>query len=113
LTNVSGTLFFSVDDGVFGRGLWKSDGSEGGTVLVKDIFPGGSSLPEALTNVSGTLLFTADDGVHARELWKSDGTGVGTVLVKDIEPGGGGLSSNPRFLTTVNRVLFSTPLTYR
>ena len=33
LTNVSGTLFFRADDGVYGVGdeLWKSDGTEAGT----------------------------------------------------------------------------------
>jgi ELWxxDGT repeat protein len=74
-TNVSGTLFFSADDGIHGRELWKSDGSAAGTTLVKDIKPGGgydrSSFPFGLTNVSGTLFFSADDGVHGYELWKT------------------------------------------
>ena len=85
LTNVNGTLFFSVADGTSGLELWKSDGTEAGTVLVKDIQPGaGSSYPKDLTNVNGTLFFSANDGVHGEELWKSDGTEAGTVLVKDI-----------------------------
>src|SRR5262249_21719023 len=40
LTNVNGTLFFTADDGVHGRELWKSDGTAAGTTLVKDIFAG-------------------------------------------------------------------------
>ena len=40
LTGVGGTLFFTADDGTHGRELWKSDGTEAGTVLVKDIDPG-------------------------------------------------------------------------
>lgn len=35
--NVGGTLFFTADDGVHGRELWRSDGTRAGTVLVKDI----------------------------------------------------------------------------
>ena len=44
LTNVNGTLFFAADDGTNGTELWKSDGTAAGTVLVKDINPGGGRL---------------------------------------------------------------------
>ena len=37
---VGDTLFFAANDGVHGTELWKSDGTEAGTVLVKDINPG-------------------------------------------------------------------------
>src|SRR5262245_29124839 len=58
--NVNGTVFFSADNGVNGRELWKSDGTAAGTVMVKDINLGSaSSAPRYLTNVSGTLFFNA------------------------------------------------------
>ena len=107
LTNVNGTLFFTARDAGNGRELWKSDGTAAGTVLVKDIFPGGSLYPfppRYLTNVNGTLFFSADDGVHEVELWKSDGTADGTVMVKDIFPGSA--YSEPRELTNINGTLF-------
>ena len=105
--NVNGTLLFTATDGTHGRELWKSDGTEAGTVLVKDINPGpGDSSAQGLTSVNGTLFFTADDGVNGLELWKSDGTEAGTVLVKDIYPGDG--SSDPYDLTNVNGTLFFT-----
>lgn len=40
LTNVSGTLYFSADDGIHGNELWKSDGTASGTILVEEIQPG-------------------------------------------------------------------------
>lgn len=88
LTNVGGTLYFQANDGTSGFELWKSDGTETGTVRVKDIWPGpSSSYAYFLTDVGGTLYFMASDGTSGSELWKSDGTEAGTVRVKDINPG--------------------------
>ena len=64
-----------------------SDGTADGTVMVKDINPGGSSVPLGFASVGNMLYFTANDGVNGRELWKTDGTSAGTVLVKDINSG--------------------------
>ena len=117
LTNVNGTLFFNVPgtlaiaDG-FGEistnnELWKSDGTEAGTVIVKDIRPGNdSSNPNDLTDINGTLFFTANDGINGRELWKSDGTESGTVLIKDINPG-----EADSIKTTFNSEVSSSKLT--
>ncbi|HEX7448432.1 MAG TPA: ELWxxDGT repeat protein, partial [Pirellulales bacterium] len=83
LTNAYGTLFFTANDGTHGRELWKSDGSEAGTVLVEDIGPW--SNPASLANVNGTLFFTDDDdGTHGQHLWQSDGTAAGTMRVANL-----------------------------
>lgn len=104
LVNVNGTLFFAGQDPVGRQELFKSDGTSGGTTLVKDINTtsvGGFTIPsnpENLTNINGTLFFTADADFDGganpvnRELWVSDGTNAGTKMVLDINPGG---SSNP------------------
>jgi len=93
LSHIGSTLFFAANDGVHGIELWKSDGTPGGTSLVKDIWPGaGSAFPgvplawnfdQSFFNLNGTLFFVANDGVHGYELWKSDGTAPGTTKITD------------------------------
>jgi ELWxxDGT repeat protein len=110
LTNVNGTLFFGANNeqNVFGvdinNQLWRSNGTQAGTMMVADINVGANANPKYLTNVNGTLFFQANDGVHGPELWTSDGSAAGTVLVQDINPGATG--SYPYFLVNVNGTLF-------
>ena len=84
LTPVGNTLYFAAGNDSVGLELWRTDGTETGTVVVKDIVPGASSSnPRYLTNVNGTLYFRAtNQQLSATELWKSDGTADGTTLVK-------------------------------
>jgi len=104
-TEVNGAVFFTAAIDQYGLELWKTDGTPGGTVLVKDIISGSTgSRPDILTNVNGTLYFRANDGVNGYELWKSDGTTAGTVVVKDIKSGSG--HGYPRNLTNVNGTLY-------
>ncbi|ANM31033.1 hypothetical protein ABI59_17825 [Acidobacteria bacterium Mor1] len=95
----AGTLFFAADDGVHGVELWRTDGTDAGTYLVRDIHPGpeGSirlsafvDRPRTVEAIEGVLYFLADDGVHGFELWRSDGTEAGTTLVADLRPGAQG-----------------------
>lgn len=95
LTQINGTLYFAATDGSTGTELWKSNGTAGGTSLVKDIYPNnGNSYPNKLINWNGTLYFWADNGSISYELWKSDGTSAGTVLIKDILSGGNGTTTS-------------------
>ena len=86
MTVVNGKCYFVADNGTDGEELWVSDGTLGGTNMVKDINDSGSSQPIYLTVVNDKLFFRANDGTNGPELWVSDGTSVGTQMVKNITP---------------------------
>lgn len=90
----NGAVYFRARHHLFGDEIWKTDGTEAGTMLLKDIIPGTtSSSPVGLTVAGDLLYFTASDSRGA-ELWKSDGTEEGTQIVKDINPDGGSFPYN-------------------
>jgi ELWxxDGT repeat protein len=95
--------FFTADDGVHGRELWRTDGTSEGTFLVKDIFTGPSGSLDNLTDVAGTLFFTAFKSGVGEQLWKSDGTEAGTVLVRQLSSPG---SASTGVFTAAGEVLF-------
>ena len=108
LTDINNIVYFVADNGTTGFELWKSDGTNAGTVLVSDINPGSTgSNSSNLKNVNGTLFFIADNGSNGSELWKSDGTNAGTAMVKDIYPGSfGSINSAVVNLTNLNGTLY-------
>ncbi len=68
----------------YGGELMKSDGTNDGTVLVKDIYPGAeNSYPNYFCAVDGDLFFSATNTLGT-ELWKTSATNAVTSLVKDI-----------------------------
>jgi ELWxxDGT repeat protein len=90
----SGVVVFVADDGVHKRELWRTDGTEAGTVMVRDIHPGAGDANVTILGVwNGRVYFSADDGVNGEELWTSDGTEAGTALLKNFD--GTSASSGP------------------
>ncbi|WP_171036562.1 ELWxxDGT repeat protein [Dyadobacter sediminis] len=84
-TQVNGVSYFTADDGIHGRELWKTDGSTAGTILVKDVVNGAnSSYPEQITDVNGTAYFITGKESQVHSLWKSNGTPATTIKVKDF-----------------------------
>jgi ELWxxDGT repeat protein len=108
-------LFLTLNDGEHGWELWRSDGTDSGTTLVKDIFPGSSNGIDPqfghtqLLVVDGVLYLAADDATNGIELWRSDGTEAGTWLVSDIDAGESG--SKPSGFVEMNGLLYFTAIT--
>ena len=95
-------LLFAANTAAEGVELWKSDGTNAGTILLKNINTGAdsSSPMDFFTLNPNTVLFTAKDATHGEEVWKTDGTAAGTVLVKDINiglPGSTSIEAFPGF----------------
>jgi len=108
---VGSTLYFVASDGVTGEELWKTDGTEAGTALVKDLIPGGDGVyacrhescappagypcadsSEACPNAAGIsarvsdsqLVFSAPDPhLRGQRLAVTDGTAAGTLSIAD------------------------------
>ncbi len=93
-------LLYAGDSIPFGVELWRSDGTEVGTVLVKDLFPGtASSYPSDFVAIGALAYVTAEVSIGVNALWKSDATTAGTSKVLDL-PG------SPVGLTAVGSVIY-------
>lgn len=105
LINVGGELYFTVDEGYWGNvTIWKSDGSEVGTVEVRKLKNGFDGLRD-FVSVDGILYFTYDDLEQGdRQLWKTNGASSGTTLVKDF--GEGNFAGRPNGLVEFQGKLY-------
>ncbi len=93
-TKYNNQLFFKAEDGITGSQIWKTDGTDAGTIRVSNGNQGnanGLSIQD-LTAGGSYMYFTGNDGNGDLELYKSDGTEAGTILVKNIHATG---SSRP------------------
>ena len=78
MVNINGTLFFSNGNGE----LWKSDGSNPGTLLLKDF--------HEITDMhalNDKLAFRVLHEDGSEEFWSSNGTSTGTVKIKTLHSG--------------------------
>lgn len=107
---LNGLVVFAAYHPQYGYEPWVSDGTPGGTHLLRDINPGladglprsGSTL--ALNQLGDTdtifmpcgpfVCFAANDPQYGWELWRTDGTPQGTTLVMDLIPGPTGAGPN-------------------
>src|SRR6185295_18417275 len=75
LVVLGASLYFAANDATFGSTvLWRSDGTEVGTVQIADVETYRELVP------SGPYLYFTSN--NDTELWRSDGTTAGTILLK-------------------------------
>jgi ELWxxDGT repeat protein len=93
LTAAGNTLFFQATEAATGHELWATDGTSGGTKLVRDFTPGtASSELRHLTGLGNTAVFarlvpSSDTQPERAELWRSNGTAAGTERLVDFGAG--------------------------
>ena len=109
-TSVDDRLFFTTSCYQQPLRLFVSDGTQAGTILLREVESVDPDLSEAfvgeLAALGETLFFVLEDSELGAELWTSDGTAAGTGLVRDIRPGID--SSNPSGLVVLKgRLYFS------
>lgn len=85
LAELNGKVYFSAHTSDSGQELWTTDGTEAGTHIVKDIWPGPEGSNAARFAVmNGEVYFGASDPGRGWGLWKSDGTKAGTQWVTAV-----------------------------
>jgi ELWxxDGT repeat protein len=93
---IGGNIYFTAQAGAFG--LWKTNGTSAGTVLLKEL-----AAVQSLTNVNGQLFFAALIDGEGWYIHRSDGTPAGTIKIPYK------LSESPHTgvtLTNVNGTLY-------
>ena len=86
------TALCQANDRLWGRALWASDGTPGGTGPLHDLDLQTSSFPNSMAAAGKRLFFlVADEGFGEFDLWVSDGSRAGTRITRNLEPGPGPL----------------------
>jgi uncharacterized repeat protein (TIGR01451 family) len=84
VTPLGGITLFTSPNAPAG-GLWRTDGTPGGTAVIPGV-PAGSQF----TPFAGALFYAGEDAATGQELRRTDGTAAGSSLVKEIHPGADG-----------------------
>ncbi len=92
--NEGSFVYFLAQDRENGLSLWRTDGTEAGTLLIKP----GFDYDHATRGDTNTFFAQGDT------LWRSDGTGAGTQLVVDCWPGGNTGRTDP--IKAVGNIVF-------
>ncbi|HEV7622354.1 MAG TPA: ELWxxDGT repeat protein, partial [Flavisolibacter sp.] len=83
---INNIVYFGADDGFHGMELWRSDGTNEGTFIVKDINPGpsGSGVTSIIV-LKNKLFFSAYTNSDGWQPWVSDGTERGTKEITQVD----------------------------
>lgn len=100
--NGKGYFYFNNSGSATGNEPYITDGTPSGTILLKDINPGGGNSGSGgwFVTSNNKVYFSANDGTSGNELFVTDGTAAGTQLTKDLYPGTS--SSNPDNVVAFN-----------
>jgi ELWxxDGT repeat protein len=105
------SVLFSASYKNIGQELWKTNGTEAGTVLLKNInLKSEGSFAGYFTKVGNNVLFLAYDENDGFEAWKTDGTTSGTQRITSTYPGiSSYFETNPpiKFLERDNKLFFT------
>jgi len=109
-TTIGSKVFFYATSPEFGREPFVTDGTDAGTIVLKDINPGAPSSDSGNSNdfprpivADGFLYFRADNGVHGRQIWRTDGTPAGTVLLLSSDTSTHNENFSPEDPALINR----------
>lgn len=86
--------------------LWSSDGTESGTVLLKDANGPGDSEPRRFVRLGDIMYFTATHPANGHELYSSSGTAASTQDLSDASLRLGATGSDPQWLKVWNNKLY-------
>lgn len=104
-------MLIAIDNGFDGRELWRSNGTEDSTEIIKDIasdnangvnFPINNST-DTFPIINSTLYFPGEDS-RGLELWRTDGSESNTDIVEDLRSGS--TASNPRNFYVLDDMLY-------
>jgi ELWxxDGT repeat protein len=120
LQESNGNVFFSGSNNIYGKELWKTDGTLAGTAIVKDINPGFNSSvwgSDKLYKFNNKIVFLATANNLDWELWSTDGTDSNTISYYTLNNGypilyDYDVESDNGMLFTINGNLWKTDGTF-
>ena len=103
------TFFNAEDDDLdIDRGLYRTDGTPGGTIKLNLTYPTYiSTKAEKLTALGDKVVFAGDNSATYGEIWVSDGTQSGTIALERFQPTASGVTPIVELKTMGSNVFYS------
>ncbi len=108
ITEFNNKLFFTAQNSPDNTELWMTNGTTGGTSLVKEINANGSAGIGNIAVVGNKMFFMATDNGIDYDLWASDGSANGTEKIAELNQSWNGALSPQNISVMGSRLLFCT-----